>query len=84
LRTLLEDEMAREVRTAVLELPPLQREVVLLVEYEGLSLADTAQVVGAEVGAVKARLHRARESLRQRLESLRPRAAAGTQKGDRV
>src|SRR5690348_9909043 len=34
LTDLLEHEIAREVRRAVGALPPLQREVVLLVEYE--------------------------------------------------
>ncbi|HET6900513.1 MAG TPA: RNA polymerase sigma factor [Vicinamibacteria bacterium] len=84
LTDLLEHEVAREVQGAVSALPPLQREVVLLVEYESLSLAEVAEIVGTEVGTVKARLHRAREGLRHRLESLRPRTAAGPQKGDRA
>jgi RNA polymerase sigma-70 factor (ECF subfamily) len=71
LHGLLDHEMACQVREAVSALPPLQREVVVLVEYEGVSIAQAAEVVGAEVGTVKARLHRARESLRLRLASLR-------------
>ena len=72
LQDLLDDEVAYRVRTAVAALPPLQREVVILVEYEDLSLGEVAQIVGTEVGTVKARLHRARQGLRQRLASLRP------------
>ena len=82
LTNLLEDEVAREVRSAVSALPPLQREVVLLVEYETLPLAEVAEIVGTELGTVKARLHRARESLRRRLGSLRSPVAAVQRNGD--
>jgi RNA polymerase sigma-70 factor (ECF subfamily) len=46
---------------------------VILAEYEGLTLAEIAQVVGADVGTVKSRLHRARENLRRVLAPLRSR-----------
>jgi RNA polymerase sigma-70 factor (ECF subfamily) len=68
---LLADEAARQVQAAVAALPPLQREVVILVEYEDCALAEVAEIVGAEIGTVKARLHRAREGLRARLAGLR-------------
>ena len=67
LRRLLDEELALEVRQAVLGLPPLQREALVLFEYEGLALSEIADIVGADVGAVKARLFRARESLRNTL-----------------
>lgn len=67
LRQLLAAELGEAVERAVMELPPLQREALVLFEYEELSLAEVAAVVGAEVGAVKARLARARENLRQKL-----------------
>src|SRR5262245_41009752 len=53
LARLLAEEEARVVREAVLALAPLHREVVVLVEYEGLDLAAVAAIVGAEVGTVK-------------------------------
>ena len=34
-------------------------------EYEGLSLSEVAEIAGTDVGAVKARLYRAREGLRR-------------------
>jgi RNA polymerase sigma-70 factor (ECF subfamily) len=68
LETLLEEERVRIVRQAVSCLPPLHREVLILVEYEDLDLATVAEVVGADVGAVKVRLHRARRKLRAVLE----------------
>jgi RNA polymerase sigma-70 factor (ECF subfamily) len=55
------------VREAVAGLPPLQREAIVLFEFEGLALNEIAEVVGADVGAVKARLHRARERLKNTL-----------------
>ncbi|HVG39122.1 MAG TPA: RNA polymerase sigma factor [Pyrinomonadaceae bacterium] len=67
LRELLDDELARAVQQAVAALPPLQREALVLFEYEELTLAEIAVITGAEVGSVKARLHRARRRLRESL-----------------
>jgi RNA polymerase sigma-70 factor, ECF subfamily len=61
------DSVGRAVRA----LGPLQREVVILAEYEGLTLAEIARAVDADVGTVKSRLHRARENLRRMLAPLR-------------
>jgi RNA polymerase sigma-70 factor (ECF subfamily) len=52
-------------------LPPLQREALVLVVYEEMTLEEVARAVDAEVGTVKARLHRARENLRRMLAPLR-------------
>jgi RNA polymerase sigma-70 factor (ECF subfamily) len=68
IRQVLDDELAGEVDRAIASVPPLQREALVLFEYEDLSLAEIAQVVGADSGAVKARLFRARETLRVRLD----------------
>jgi RNA polymerase sigma-70 factor (ECF subfamily) len=67
LRRLLDEELAARVRDAVFSLPALQREALILYEYEGLSLNEIAGVVEADVGAIKARLYRARETLRRAL-----------------
>jgi RNA polymerase sigma-70 factor (ECF subfamily) len=66
---LLVEERARLVRDEVLALAPLHREVLILAEYEELELARIAEIVNAEVGAVKVRLHRARRRLRAALEA---------------
>jgi len=68
MRLVLAHELAGEVERAVSSLPPLQREALVLFEYEDLSLAEIAEVVGADEGAVKQRLFRAREKLRTRLD----------------
>jgi RNA polymerase sigma-70 factor, ECF subfamily len=67
LRKVLEDELTTRVREAVLSLPPLQREALILFEYEGLTLNEVAEVAGTDAGAIKARLYRAREGLRRML-----------------
>ena len=59
------------VDAAVAALPLLQREVLVLTQFEEMSASEIAAVVGADVGAVKARLHRARERLRRILAPLR-------------
>jgi len=64
----LENELSGEVERAIASLPPLQREALVLFEYEELSLAEIASVVGADANTVKARLFRAREKLRARLD----------------
>ncbi len=64
LRKLLDEELAAEVRRAVFSLAPLQREALILFEYEGLSLNEIAEITGADAGAVKGRLFRARERLK--------------------
>jgi RNA polymerase sigma-70 factor (ECF subfamily) len=69
LREILDDELTARVKEAVSDLPPMQREALVLFEYEGLALHEIAEIVGADVGAVKARLHRARQGLRSSLST---------------
>lgn len=61
---MVSSEMAEQVRHAILSLPPLQREAIILFEFEELSLSDIAAVAQTDVGSVKSRLHRARQRLR--------------------
>jgi RNA polymerase sigma-70 factor, ECF subfamily len=63
----LQEEAAVAVRQAVAALPPLQREAVVLFEYQEMSLAEIAAICDIDVGTVKSRLHRARERLRRTL-----------------
>ena len=60
------------VASAIGSLPPLQREILILSTYEGLSLQEIMTVTGAELSTVKARLHRARENLKRILAPLKP------------
>ena len=65
-------ERADMVAQAVAALPPLQREALILAEYEEMSLEQMVQLTGADLAAVKSRLHRARENLRRMLAPLMP------------
>lgn len=67
---LLEMERAAAVAGAIERLPPLQREAVILAEYEDLSLEEISAATGVEIAAVKSRLHRGRENLRRMLRPL--------------
>jgi len=52
----------------VQELPDGYRETVILMDIEGLSYRDAADLMGLTVSAFKTRLHRARLHLRNRLQ----------------
>jgi RNA polymerase sigma-70 factor (ECF subfamily) len=60
------------VRQAVLALPVMQREVLILAHYEQLPLAEIAEILNIEVGAVKSRLQRARAGLKETLAAYAP------------
>lgn len=64
-------ELAARVWAAIAALPRGQREAVTLFYLAGLTQAEAAQHLGIPPGAVKTRLHKARASLRVRLEPLR-------------
>jgi RNA polymerase sigma-70 factor, ECF subfamily len=53
---------------ALHSLSAVHREVVLLVDADGLTYAEAAGVLDIPVGTVMSRLHRARRALRQRLD----------------
>jgi len=63
----LRAEVSGAVQSAIRALPALQREAIVLFEFEGLSLEEVAAVTGCDAGTVKSRLHRARERLRRAL-----------------
>ncbi|MDQ3713356.1 MAG: sigma-70 family RNA polymerase sigma factor [Acidobacteriota bacterium] len=63
LADLLNQELAARIDACIATLPPLQREVIILREFQGLSYEEIANVTEAELSAVKTRLHRARQTL---------------------
>jgi RNA polymerase sigma-70 factor (ECF subfamily) len=67
---LLKAERSELVASAMAQLPMLQREAIVLFTFEELSLEEIAKITGVDVGAVKSRLHRARESMRTALAPL--------------
>jgi RNA polymerase sigma-70 factor (ECF subfamily) len=67
-RAVAERETRRVVRGSIEQLPESYRAVLLLRDIEGQSTAETAEVLGLNEGAVKTRLHRARQALRTLLD----------------
>jgi RNA polymerase sigma-70 factor, ECF subfamily len=58
------------VQSALAELPPIFREVLILREIEGLAYREIAEVTGAPIGTVMSRLARGRSELRKVLSRL--------------
>lgn len=61
-------QLRRSVRAAIHRLPATYRTVLLLRDIEELDTAETAQLLGVTPNAVKIRLHRARQALRELLD----------------
>jgi len=61
-------ELQAAVKKAVASLPESQRMAVILRRYEDLSYEQIAKAMNISVGAVKSLLHRARQSLKGRLQ----------------
>ena len=62
------EELQRAVRARIEELPEDYRNVVILRDIEQLDTKQTADTLGIKEGAVKTRLHRARQALRSLME----------------
>ncbi|MEV5977927.1 RNA polymerase sigma factor [Streptomyces sp. NPDC052114] len=56
--------VAPRLRLLLAELPPVERELLLLVAWEQLTPGEAAAVVGIPAGTARSRLHRARTRLR--------------------
>ena len=70
-----ENDIVTRVRQAVAALPMEQRQIISLVDLGELSYCDVAQTLDIPIGTVMSRLHRARKSLLQKMESnMRPKA----------
>jgi RNA polymerase sigma-70 factor, ECF subfamily len=58
----------RDLAMALAQLPPEQREVLLLAGAEGLKYEEIAQICGAKIGTIKSRMNRARARLAELLQ----------------
>lgn len=66
-REFQKQEREKIVLNAIKSLPVEQRVTLMLQRYEGLSCQEIAAIVNCSVGAVQARLHRAKKNLYQKL-----------------
>jgi len=68
-------ELEGRLEAALASLPPLYREVLLLIAIEGLEPFEAAEICGVSAATMRQRLKRARDLMARRLES-RPNTAA--------
>jgi RNA polymerase sigma-70 factor (ECF subfamily) len=84
LRVVGEDERAAALKTAFDGLPPAQRATAVLRLYVGLSVEETAEILGCSAGTVKSNLHDARRRLTVALteRGLAPQVSPGRKEED--
>jgi RNA polymerase sigma-70 factor (ECF subfamily) len=68
-RTVMSRELGKVLEEVLQQLPLIYRNVFVLREVEGFSVADTADMLGITAVNVKVRLNRARTLLQKQLES---------------
>jgi RNA polymerase sigma-70 factor (ECF subfamily) len=71
-----EQQLSFQVRRAIGMLPLAQRQVLTLVDIEECSYAEVATILGVPAGTVMSRLSRARFTLKESLQAMRPGIAA--------
>jgi len=65
---LLRDELEAKVEEAIAELPEKQRTALLMCRHEEFSYEEIARVIGCSLSATKSLIHRARETLKEKLK----------------
>lgn len=66
----LQQEKMDSLKKALLELPEIFRQAVVLCDIEGLSYEEISEVLEINLGTVKSRIARGREELRRKLEDI--------------
>ena len=69
-----QQHIVKHVRAAISQLPEGQRQAVTLVDLEGFSYAEVADILGIPIGTVMSRLCRARKRLALDLLEINPQA----------
>jgi RNA polymerase sigma-70 factor, ECF subfamily len=65
---LIQDELVAKVSEALQDLPENQRTAVLLYQEQEMSYEEIAKILDCSLSATKSLIHRARETLKQRLK----------------
>ncbi|MEJ2716237.1 MAG: sigma-70 family RNA polymerase sigma factor [Deltaproteobacteria bacterium] len=64
---LISEEGRRKIEEAIESLPVMYRSVIVLRDVEGFSLEEVSEIMNSSIAAVKSRLHRARNAVRETL-----------------
>ncbi len=64
----LSSERDYALKAALLDMPEIYREAIVLCDIDGLSYEEAAGVLGVRLGTIKSRISRGREDLRKRLK----------------
>ena len=64
----LSHEREYALKAALLDIPEVYREAVILCDVEGMNYEETAAALGVGIGTVKSRISRGRQELRRRLK----------------
>jgi RNA polymerase sigma-70 factor (ECF subfamily) len=73
-------EIVMQVRQAIAKLPGDQRQVISLVDLDGLPYCEVAEALEIPIGTVMSRLHRARKGLLAKMDT----APAGAVNANRI
>jgi RNA polymerase sigma-70 factor (ECF subfamily) len=68
--SVLHGELEEMIERALNDLPEKQRTAVLLCRQDELSYEEIAEVIGCSLSATKSLIHRARETLKERLKPI--------------
>lgn len=66
----IQRERQNALKNALLALPDIFREAIILCDIEGLSYEEIAQTLDVNIGTVKSRIARGRDALRKKLEGI--------------
>jgi RNA polymerase sigma-70 factor (ECF subfamily) len=80
--TAQQKQEAQLLQRALMQLPEDKREILILSRYQELKYEEIARLMGCEVGAVKVRVHRALQQLREAFRQLE--RTAGSKTSDRT
>ena len=77
------EELRKWVTENIAELSPKYKEIIIMKDMSSMSYEEIATVLDCSLGTVKSRLNRARNMLKEKLESSRNRSEISQKRGER-
>ena len=76
------EELQKWVSAGIAELSPKYKEIIIMKDISSMSYEEIASVLDCSLGTVKSRLNRARNMLKEKLESSRNRSEVSQRRGE--